>query len=187
LALSYSRPEGGYQIAIALDALAIIVHPHNPVTGLGMLQVQDIFAGRAHTWDAFGGPSEIIAPLDQMDSTATRVMFSERVMKSEATTPNALLVPHDGAAAAEVAARPWAISYAAVGYVTPQVRALAVEGAAPTPENLSLGRYHLLRPVYLVAPYRPTGEAQRFVEFVLSEEGQAVVGERYGRVQIIRE
>jgi len=54
------------------------------------------------------------------------------------------------------------------------------------PENLGRGTYHLLRPVYLGAPGRPSGEAQRFVDFVLGEEGQAVVMERYGGVEIVR-
>jgi undecaprenyl-diphosphatase len=186
LALHYERPDAGDQIAIALDALAIVVQPHNPVRELGILQIQDIFAGRAHTWDAYGGPPEVIAPLDQMDGTPSRTFFTEAVMKSEPTTPNALIVPDDAAAAAEVAGNPWAIGYVAMGYVTPQLRALVVEGVAPTPENVARGTYHLIRPVYLTAPHQPSGEAQQLVEFVLSEEGQAVVAEQYGRVEIIR-
>jgi phosphate transport system substrate-binding protein len=173
-------------VPIALDALAIVVHPHNRVQGLTMLQVQDIFAGRTYTWEPLGGKQGEIKVLDQRDGTASQRFFVQQVMKSQRVTPNALLVPNDGAAVAEVASDPSAISYASVGYLMPGVRELAIEGISSTPDNLAQGTYHLLRPVYLVAPDGPSEEAQRFVDFVLSEEGQAVVAEQYGRVEIIR-
>jgi len=183
---TYQDTGEGHRVPIALDALAIVVHPSNPVQELALLQVQDIFAGRTYSWEPLGGQEEKIKVLDQMDGTPSQRFFVEQVMSLQRVTPNALLVPTDGAAVAEVASDPLAISYASVGYLSPGARALAIEGKSPTPENLALGTYHLVRPVYLVASEQPSGEAQRFADFVLSEEGQIVVAGRYGRVEIIR-
>ena len=194
LAFTHQESEEGYRVPIALDALAIVVHRRNPVQELTLLQVQDIFAGRTYSWEALPVPERRpggeqqgeIKVLDQMDGTSSRLFFVERVMKSRSVTPNALLVPNDAAAVEEVASDPSAIGYASVGYLKPQVRPLAIEGVVSTPENLARGTYHLIRPVYLVAPDKLSEEAQCFVDFVLSEGGQAVVAERYGRVEIIR-
>jgi len=185
LAFTYQEAGEDYGVPIALDALAILVHPRNPVQELTLLQVQDIFAGGTYDWEALGGQQEEIEVLDQMDGTPSHLFFVERVMKSRSVTPNALLVPNDAAAVEKVASDPPAIGYASVGYLTPQTKPLAIEGVVPTPENLARGTYHLIRPVYLAAPGQPSGESQRFADFVLSEEGQEVVAERYGRVEII--
>lgn len=186
LAFTYQGSGEGRRVPIALDGVAVVVHPQNPLRELTLLQVQDIFAGRAYDWEPLGGGQGEIKVLDQMDGTPSRAFFAERVMKSRAVTPNAFLVPNDAAAVREVASDPLAIGYASVGHLTSGVKALAIEGISPTPENLAQGSYHLIRPVYLVIPDRPSEEAQNFVDFVLSEEGQEVVAERYGRVEIIR-
>jgi len=186
VSFTYQETGQGYELPIALDALAVIVHPSNQVPELALFQVQDIFAGRTHGWEALGEQQGEIRVLDQMDGTPSQLFFADRVMKSQRVTPNALLVPKDSAAVAEVASDPLAIGYTAVGYLRPEVRPLAIEGISPTPENLAGGSYHLLRPVYLMVPDGSLGETQGFVDFVLGEEGQAVVAERYGRVEIIR-
>jgi len=186
LTFTYREGEGDYQVPIALDALAILVHPRNPVRAVTLLQVQDIFAGRIHTWELLGGGQEEIRVFDQVDGVSSQHFFMERVMKSLDVTPNALFVPHDAAAVAEVALDPSAVGYASVGYLTSHVVPLALEEVPPTPENLARGIYHLIRPVYLVMPEQPAEKVARFVEFVLSEMGQAVVARRYGRVEIVQ-
>jgi len=186
LGFTYQEAGEGYRVPIALDALVIVVHPRNPVQELTLLQVQDIFAGRTRAWEPLGRQQEEIRVLDQMDGTPSHLFFVEGVMKSRPVTPNAFLVPNDAAAVQEVASNPSAIGYASVGYLTPRVRPLTIEGISPTPENLARGAYHLIHPVYLVAPGQLSQEAQRFADFVLSEEGQSVVAEQFGRVEIIR-
>lgn len=184
LLFTYEEAGEGYRVPIALDALAIIVHPHNPVRELTLLQVQDIFSGRAYDWEALSERQGWIKVLDQVNGSPSRTFFADRVMGTRAVTTNALLVPNDAAAVEEVASDPSAISYTSVGYLRPEVRPLAIEGVPPTPDNLARGSYHLIRPVYLVIPEQCSAEAQRFADFVLSGEGQEVIAERYGRVEI---
>jgi undecaprenyl-diphosphatase len=186
LVFAHEEIGGEYAVPIALDALAIVVHPSNRVQELTMLEVQGIFAGRGYDWEPLGGQPGRIRVLDQMDGTPSQLLFAEQVMKSQRVTPNAVLVPSDGAAVAEVASDPFAMGYASVGHLNSGVRPLIIEGISPTPDNLGEGTYHLLRPVYLGVPDQPSGKSQSFVDFVLSDEGQAVVSERYGGVNITR-
>ena len=186
LIITYDEATEGYRVPFALDALVIIVHPHSKVTELTLLQVQDIFSGRTNTWSPLGGDQTEIRVLDQTDNTASHHFFTLQVMKSQTTTPNALLVPNDSAAVDQVALDPSAVSYISLGSLSSQVRPVAIEGASPIPENLAGGVYHLLRPAYLMSTNQPTGKVQRFIEFVFSDEGQAIIAQRYGRVEIVR-
>jgi phosphate transport system substrate-binding protein len=187
LMFAHDETEGRRSVPIALDALAIVVHPGNPVRELTLLDVQGIFAGRGYDWEPFGGgqPGRVNV-LDQQDGTPSQRFFAQHVMKSLRVTPNAILVPSDSAAVRRVASDPLAIGYASIGYLDSGVAPLVIESISPVPRNLEEGCYHLLRPVYIEIADQPSREAQSFLDFVLSGEGQAVLSERYGRVNITR-
>jgi phosphate transport system substrate-binding protein len=70
-----------------------------------------------------------------------------------------------------------------MGHLSPQVKALPVEGVSPTPATVQSGAYPLTRPLYLLTGQEQTGEVKAFIEFALSPAGQAVVGQRYGRLR----
>ena len=65
----------------------------------------------------------------------------------------------------------------------PTIKVLRIEGAYPTPDTVRSGVYHLTRPLYLVTWGEPTGEVRAFIDFALSPAGQAIIGQRYGRVR----
>ncbi len=197
---------------IALDGIAIIVHPDNGVEGLTMLQVRDIFSGRILSWKEVGGRAEEIVVVSREEGSGTRKAFEGMVMGGRRVTPTAVVMPGSAAVVEYVAEHPEAIGYVSMGYLTnglaplnreatcltrrcwhrgpsealrhlsPQVKALAIEGVLPTPESVEGGEYHLIRPLFLVAAEEPTGEVKAFVEFILSPKGQAIVGKGYGRV-----
>ncbi|HSA95057.1 MAG TPA: phosphate-binding protein, partial [Acidobacteriota bacterium] len=70
---------------------------------------------------------------------------------------------------------PAAIGFISLGLVNEEVRALDLDGAAATDENIRNGRYRLVRPFLFVSRGAPTGPAKQFVDFVLSDEGQALI------------
>lgn len=76
-----------------------------------------------------------------------------------------------------VAHDPAAIGFISLGLVSNQVRALELDGAAANDENIRNGSYRLVRPFLFVSRGELTGLAKRFVDFVLSDEGQALVKE----------
>jgi phosphate transport system substrate-binding protein len=70
-----------------------------------------------------------------------------------------------------------------MGYLSEKIKALAMEGVAPTPKTVADGTYHLARPLFLVASDEPDGAPRSFVDFVLGTEGQQIVGQEYGQVR----
>ncbi len=168
---------------IALDGIAIVVHPQNRVEGLTLLQLKDIFFGRIWDWRDVGGWSREIVVVSREDGSGTRVVFEDLVMQGKRVTPTAVVMPSSRAVVEYVAEHPEAIGYVSMGQLIQEVKVLEIEEAAPTPDSVRQGSYHLLRPLFLVTRQEPMGEVKDFVDFVLSPTGQSIVGRKYGRVQ----
>jgi phosphate transport system substrate-binding protein len=183
------QPNPGWQTtAIARDGIAVVVHPDNPVEGLGLLQLQDLFGGRIHDWGPAGGAAGVgVQPVSRERGSGTRAAFEALVMVDLGVTPLAVMAFTPQMVVEAVAAQPGAIGYVSMGQVTPEVKVLEIEGLAPTPENAGRGSYPITRELWLVAgdPASPaTDRAVRdFTRFVLSPAGQQIVGRRYGRVR----
>ncbi len=181
------NPQTGQQrlwaTVIARDGIAIVVHPGNPLPGLTLLQLRDVFYGRVFDWQDTGGTAGEIVVISREDGSGTRQAFEERVMGGRRVTPTAVVMPGSQAVVDYVAAHPLAVGYVSMGYLSPGVRALPIESLTPTPENVRSGEYHLTRPLVVVTGRQPAGEVRAFLDFALSPAGQAVVGERYGRVR----
>jgi phosphate transport system substrate-binding protein len=77
---------------------------------------------------------------------------------------------------------PCAIGYMSLGLVGEDLKALAVDGVAPSTATVVSGKYPLVRPFLFVLKGRPTEAAQRFIEYVLSAEAQGLL-EREGLVR----
>jgi phosphate transport system substrate-binding protein len=168
---------------IALDGIAIVVHPQNQVEGLTMLQLKDVFFGRVWDWKDVRGQAGEIMVVSREDGSGTRVVFEELVMKGKRVTPTAVVMPSSRAVVEYVAEHPQAIGYVSMGYLSEEVKVLEIEDAAPTPDSVRQGSYHLLRPLFLITRQEPTGEIKGFIDFALSPTGQSIVGRKYGRVQ----
>jgi phosphate transport system substrate-binding protein len=169
--------------AIAQDGIVLVVHPQNAVGALTLPQARDIFFGRILDWEAIGGTHGEIAVVSREDGSGTREVFEEMVMGEKRVTLTAIVMPSSEAVVEYVARHPTAIGYVSMGYLSPQVKALPVEGVSPTPEDIQSGGYPLTRPLYLLTGQEPTGEVKAFIEFALSPAGQAVVEQRYGRLR----
>jgi phosphate transport system substrate-binding protein len=168
---------------IALDGIAIVVHPQNRVEGLTMLQLKSIFFGRVWDWRDVRGQAREIVPVSREDGSGTRAVFEELVMEGQRVTPTAVVMPSSQAVVEYVAEHPEAIGYVSMGYLSQRVKVLEIEEVAPTPESVRQGAYHLLRPLYLMTRREPTGETKSFIDFILSPTGQSIVGRKHGRVQ----
>jgi len=182
---SWKEPEDAslWSTPIALDGIAIVVHPQNGVEGLTMLQLKDVFFGRVWDWRDVGGQAGEIVAISREDGSGTRAVFEELVMQGQRVTPTAVVMPSSRAVVEYVAEHPEAIGYVSMGHLTEEVKALEIEEVAPTPSSVRQGAYHLLRPLFLVTRGEPTGESKGFVDFALSPTGQSIVGRKYGRVK----
>ncbi len=171
--------------AIARDGLAIVVHADNRIDGLGLVQLQELFAGKTYQWQALNGAATAgeIQTVSREDGSGTRAAFEALVMGDQRITPLAVMVASPQAVVDYVAGHPAAIGYVSMSQVTPEVKVLKIEGELPTPESAGLGSYVLTRELWLVTA-EPTPEAvQAFLDFVLSPAGQQIVGRAFGRIR----
>ena len=176
-------PQGVQATVVARDGIVLVVHPTNVITGLTLVQVHDLFYGSLDDWQAVRGISSPVQVVSREDGSGTRAAFEALVMQGGRVTPTALVMPNSRAVVDYVARDPHAIGYVSMGYVTDRVRVLAVEGLMPTPQTVSRAEYHLTCDLIILTRPDASGAARAFLDFILSPAGQAIVGQRYGRVR----
>jgi phosphate transport system substrate-binding protein len=164
-----------YEIVIARDGLAIVVHPSNPVRGVRLDEVRQIFSGDLKNWKYLGGPDRSITVVTREEGSGTRGAFQELVMGKTRIYSGAITEDSNGTVREIVAHDPYSIGFISLGLVNDRVRALELDGVAGNEETILSGAYKLVRPFLFLSRGEPTGRAKQFIEFVLSEEGQALI------------
>ncbi len=176
-----------YEIKVALDGLAVIVSPKNPVSKLTIDQLALIFSGKVTNWKEVGGEDAKIVILSREVNSGTHVYFKEHVLRKldpnskEEFAPGALMLSSSQAIADEVAQNPAAIGYYGMGYVSSKQKPVMVakdeksEYEAPTIENVINGKYPISRPLFVYTNGQPQGLVRKFIDFTLSKEGQEIV------------
>lgn len=167
---------------VALDGLVIIVHPDNPISSLTRPQAQAIFSGRITNWAAVGGPDQSIVVISRERESGARAIFSERVLAGQPLAVTALAQTGQPAVLETIARGPAAIGYAMMGSAG-GVKAVTVDGIEATPATTASQTYPLTVPLYFVAPAEPQGELRAFLAWLQSDQGQAVLGVKFGRVR----
>jgi len=175
------------EIKVALDGLAVVVNPGNPIGKLTLSQLADIFTGRVTNWKEISGKDEKIVILSREVNSGTHVYFKEHVLRKndpnskEEFAPRALMLSSSQAIADEVAGNPAAVGYYGMGYVSKKQKPVNIakdeksEYEAPTIENVINGNYPISRPLFLYTNGTPEGLVKKFVDFTLSKEGQDIV------------
>ena len=114
------------EVIIAGDALAVVVHPGNPVSKLTRQQLEDIFRGKITNWKEVGGEDRKIVVYSRETSSGTYEFFKESVLKNKNYMSSSLSMPATGAVIQSVSQTKGAIGYVGLAYVSPRIKALAV-------------------------------------------------------------
>jgi phosphate transport system substrate-binding protein len=162
-------------IPIAYDAIAIIVHPSNPLTNLTVDQIKRIFSRRMTNWSEAGGRNHPITLLTREEGSGTRESFQHLIMGKTEISLAALVQDSNGAIRQVVADDPNAIGYISLGLVNDRVKALKIDGVEANVENIKKHRYNFVRPFLFVFKTRPQGMARDFLDYILSSEGQKLL------------
>lgn len=171
------------EIVFGWDGLSVITHPGNPVNALSKEVVGRIFAGEITNWNEVGGKDAPIILLSRDSSSGTHVYFKEDVVRGgvkESTKEYAdetLFLPSNSAIVQEAASNENAIGYVGMAYMDDTVKAVEIDGAAPTVENVSSKKYPIARELFWYAPAERSQVISNIIEFALSPEGQAIVAE----------
>lgn len=161
---------------IAVDGIAVVVHPGVSVSGLTSSQVQGIFAGEITNWHQVGGPDQAITVAAREEGSGTRDFFEEHFLRSEQQiTDKAILQPSNGALCTTIATTPNSIGFLSFGYLDHSVKALDIDGVAATEANIHNETYPVWRYLNLLTKGEPSGLVEAWLGYIASPEGQDVV------------
>ena len=176
-----------FEIQVARDALAVIVHLSNPVDSLTLQQISDIYSGKITNWKEVGGEDRPIVLLSRETNSGTHVYFLEEVIRLGDTenpalfSPDTLLLPSSEGITTEVRQNPNAIGYDGLGYVTDDVKTIAVaarpgaEYVKPGIESVNAGSYPIARPLFMYTSRGPAGLIKDYIDWIVGPAGQSIV------------
>jgi phosphate transport system substrate-binding protein len=171
--------------AIGYDAIAVFIHKNNPVKNLTKDQVKGIFTGKIKNWKEVGGKNAPIEPNTEIagEKRATMLAFQEMAMDNAAygTGFKEIDFPRDQIVDVaknenSICGVSFGLLAAVSGDLRGNVKAATVNGIAPTDANIQSGAYLISRPLLLVTTGLPKGDVKKFIDFMLSPEGQKIVG-----------
>lgn len=165
---------GLVSFAFAIDGVALVANPANPVAGLTGKQVADIFAGAITNWKDVGGKDAPITLYTREDGSGTREVFVEKALKKGPQAPTANVVNSNGAMKTAIAQDPNAIGYVGIGHLGETIKGLHFDGMVPTQENAASGAYTVTRKLYMNTKGAPQGLTKAFIDYVFSPEGQEI-------------
>jgi phosphate transport system substrate-binding protein len=177
------------EFVVARDAIAIIVNPNNPISQLSLQQLSDIYSGKINNWQELGGEDRPIVRLSRETNSGTHVYFLEQVLrlgdKNDKTlfSTDTLLLPSSEVIGAEIRSNPNAIGYDGLGYVTPDMKVVAVTDIRgedpvfvyPSAESVNDGTYPIARDLYMYTAGEPHGFIKTYLEWIFTPQAQDIV------------
>ena len=162
---------------VALDGIVPVVHPSSELSDISTEQLRAIYNGKIKSWKELGGADRPISVVSRDTSSGTYEVWEEKVLKKDPVRPDALLVASNGQMVQTVAQNRYAIGYIGIGYKDPTVKALKVNGKVASPQSVRDNSWPIARPLFMYTNGKPMGVAGKFVDFVLSSDGQKIVNE----------
>ena len=163
--------------SVALDGVAVIVHPSNPVAGLAGTELARLFTGEVSNWSELGGLDAPVAAYGREAGSGTRDAF-EAAIGAAGRCVYTNEYSSTGDVVGNVAANPNAVGYASLAAISEGVAALEIDGVTCTAASVRDGSYRISRPFLLVtragAPL--STEARSFLDYARSAGAAAVIG-----------
>ena len=161
---------------LAYDGIAIIVNPENPVADLSLETIARIYTGEITNWSEVGGNDVEIVLIGREAGSGTRDGF-ESITDTEDACKYRQELTSTGDVITTVAQNPGAIGYASVASVKDTVKAVTVDGVAPTEETIKDGSYVVQRPFVLVTKtgVELSDAAFKFFTYITSADANEII------------
>jgi phosphate transport system substrate-binding protein len=171
----------GVQIPCAKDGVTIFLHETNKVQELTLKQLSDIYTGKIRNWKELGGNDAEIRLYGRENSSGTYTYFHDEVVRADYAA-SVQSLPGTAAVVNAVKKDVNGIGYGGAAYAVGIKHALVKKDAGskaylPSPESIGKGEYPITRYLYMYLRNRPTGETKKYIDWILSAEGQMVVTE----------
>ena len=166
------------ETVVALDGIAMIVNPENPVSDLTVEQIADIYIGKITNWSEVGGNDAEIVLIGREAGSGTRDGF-ESITDTKDKCQYRQELTSTGDVITAVSQNPNAIGYASLSAVKDSVKALTVGGVAPTEATVKDGSYVVQRPFVLVTKdgTKLSDTAQKFFDFATSADAVSIINQ----------
>lgn len=170
------KAAGLTETVLAYDGIAMIVNPANKVDSLTIAQIADIYTGKISNWSEVGGENAEIVLIGREAGSGTRSGFEEIVEVKDLCKYRQEL-SSTGDVITTVAQNPGAIGYASLASVKDTVKAVQVEGVAPSEATVKDGTYAIQRPFVLATKTdaKLNDTAQAFFDYVTSPAANDVI------------
>ena len=162
----------------AIDGIAVVVNPKNPVVRMKKAEIIEIFSGKVNNWKSLGWKDRGINVYTRDASSGTRKVFWKKALNKGKITRTANFVKSHGAMKSAISVDPYGIGYISVGHLDDTVAPVAIEGTFPTLDNVRKGTYKIARGLYMNTKGDPAGLTRLFIDYILSQEGQKIVAEK---------
>ncbi len=172
---------GKYGLSIykwAIDGVAAVVNPENPVKKLSVKELQDIYAGKITSWKTLGGEDRPINIYTRDTSSGTREVFWKKALGKGDISGKANFVTSNGAMKSAVTNDPYALGYVSVGYIDKTVAPVTLDNVTPSLATVKTGEYKVARGLFSNTKGKAAGLAKKFIDYLLSPEGQKIVSEK---------
>ena len=173
-----SDAQGLVQTQIAKDGIVVVVNNANKVSSLTINQTKDIFSGNITDWSKIGGSAGNISIITREDGSGTRDGFQNIVMGGKNGTSilkTAIVQSSTEAILQAVKGNPNSVGYISLASLNGDVKAVTINGVAPSEKTVSDDTYKIVRPFIFLTKGQPTGIVKDFVDFTLSSEGQSII------------
>ena len=169
---------------VAVDIKAVIVHPQNPLNDLTLKQISDIHNGRIAKWKEVGGIDKPIALIYRDHCRDMDEPVRKALGIKGAVAGKAIVVKTDMEVVEYVERFPNAIGVTSRIFAEKaNVKMITVNGVSSTPKNTEKGLYLITGDFYIITKGRPVGWTKKFIDFIVSDEGQAIIGKRFARIK----
>lgn len=170
------KEKGLKETILALDGIAIIVNPENPVGDLSLETIAAIYKGEITNWSAVGGKNAEIVLIGREAGSGTRDGF-ESITGTDGECKYRQELTSTGDVITTVATNPDAIGYASLASVKDTVKAISVDGIVPSEESVKNGSYKVQRPFVLVTKTDTelSKTAQKFFDFITSKDANEII------------
>ena len=170
------KASGLKETIVALDGIAIIVNPQNPVKDLSLEQIAKIYTGEITNWKDVGGEDAEIVLIGREAGSGTRDGF-ESITETKDACQYRQELTSTGDVITTVSQNPNAIGYASLAAIKDSVKALTVNGVAPTEATVKDGTYLVQRPFVLVTKEGAalSETAQKFFDFATSADAASII------------
>lgn len=181
------KSTGIKEYVIAYDGIAVAVHPSNQVSDLDIETIQKIFKGEITNWKDIGGEDKEILVISREEGSGTRGAFEEILNLQEKDSSgntlsivkkDALIADGNGAVKANISNKENSIGYVSMSYLDDTVKGLKVEGVEATVATVQSEEYKVARPFFMLTMGEESELVKEFLDFILSDEGQQIVGEK---------